>query len=317
LVNAKLKNSNIDSVGPGFSSSPMDLSIIIVNYNAKRVIADCLRTIKKSQDKLNKETIVVDNASSDGSLAYIKKNFPWVRAYASGGNLGFARGNNFGIKRAKGKYVWLLNSDTLLKPDTIDKFYQLALKNNSDIASCRLLNQDGTIQPQGGFLPSLCRVIAWMLFIDDIPLIQLLIRPYQQRRLGFFKQDQHPGWLSGTSLLVRRQLYNSLKGLDKDIFMYAEDVEFCFRAAKRSIKLDYFAQPALTHLGQASGSSRGAVLGEYKGLKYIYQKHKAKWQYLLLRCLLKLGALLRIIVFGYILRDETKKAIYQEAFKLA
>jgi len=295
----------------------MDLSLIIINYKTKKVTADCLRTIKKSKDNLKKEVIVIDNGSQDNSVPYLTQRFPWVKVYSSGGNLGFARGNNFGVAKAKGDYIWLLNSDTLLKPTTIADFFKLAKANNSQIASCRLLNKDGTIQPQGGFLPKLRRVIAWMLFIDDLPLIGRLIKPYQQRHLSFFKHDQHPGWLSGTAFLIKRQLYNQMKGLDRKIFMYGEDVDFCLRAAKRGIKLDYFTQPSLTHLGQASGSSQGAVLGEYKGLKYIYKKHKPKWEYPLLRLLLKIGALLRIIIFGIILQDGNKKQIYQKAYQLA
>lgn len=295
----------------------MDLSIIIVSYNTKKVLEDCLQTIAASNDTLKKEVIVVDNASSDGSLEMVKNKFSQYKAIASGANIGFARANNLGVKQAQGDYVWLLNSDTLLQPDTITQLMELVKKNRSQIASCRLLNKDGTIQPQGGFLPALGRLAAWMLFIDDLPIIKLFFKPYHQNLISFFQQNQHPGWLAGTALLVKRRLYNQLHGLDKDIFMYAEDVEFCLRAAKKGVRLDYFAAPQLTHLGQASGSSRRAVLGEYEGLKYIYQKHQAKWEYPFLRLLLKIGALLRIIIFGIILKDETKKSIYQEAFKLA
>ena len=295
----------------------MDLSIIVINYKTKKITADCLQTIKKSTDKLKKEIILVDNDSQDGSYKYLKQKFPWVKVYSSGGNLGFAKGNNFGVKKAKGKYVWLLNSDTLLTPTTIHTLFKNAQANNSQIASCRLLNKDKTIQPQGGFLPRLYRLTAWMLFIDDLPIIKQLIMPYQQNNLGFFKKDQHPGWLSGTALLIKRDLYNQLNGLDKKIFMYAEDVDFCLRAAQQGIKLDYFAAPSLIHLGQASGSSKGAILGEYQGLKYVYKKHYSSWKYLLLRLLLKTGALLRILVFGIILKDETRKEIYEKAFKLA
>jgi len=295
----------------------MDLSIIVINYKTKQITADCLQTIKKSTDNLTKEVIVVDNDSQDGSYKYLKKKFPWAKVYSSGGNLGFARGNNFGVKKAKGEYVWLLNSDTLLKPTTIKTLFNSAKANNSQIASCRLLNKDGSIQPQGGFLPRLYRLTAWMLFIDDLPIIKHLIKPYHQDNLGFFTKDQHPGWLAGTALLIKRDLYQKMHGLDKKIFMYAEDVDFCLRAAKQGIKLDYFGQPKVTHLGQASGSSKGAVLGEYKGLKYIYKKHYSVWKYLLLRLLLKIGALLRILVFGILLKDDTKKDVYQEAFKLA
>ena len=295
----------------------MDLSIIIVSYNTKKILEDCLRTINKSKDNLKKEVIVVDNQSSDGSLDMVKKKFPNIRAIASGGNLGFAKGNNLGAKYAKGQYIWLLNSDTILKTNTISKLMNLVQQNQSQIASCRLLNKDGSIQPQGGCLPALLKLTAWMLFIDDIPLVNKLIRPYQQQRRGYFRKDQHPGWLGGTALLIKADVYRQMKGLDKNIFMYGEDIEFCYRAAKNGIRLDYFAEPQLTHLGQASGSSRGAVLGEYRGLKYFYKKHKQGWEYPILRLLLKIGALLRVTIFGILLRDETRKAIYQEAYRLA
>ena len=295
----------------------MDLSIIVVNYKTKKITADCLRSIKASTDTLKKEVIVVDNGSEDGSIEYLKKRFPWTKVYSSGGNLGFARGNNFGVKKAKGKYVWLLNSDTIVNKTTIQTLYDLALMNNSKIASCRLKNKDGSIQPQGGYLPRLSKLVAWMWFIDDLPVLNKLINPYQQRSLEYFKADQHPGWLGGTALLIKRDLYQKMNGLDKKIFMYGEDVEFCLRASHLKIKLDYFYKPSLVHLGQASGSSRGAVLGEYKGLKYIYQKHYPIHKTLLLRFFLITGALLRVIIFGTILKDSTRKAIYEEALKLA
>ena len=287
----------------------MDLSIIIINYKTKRVTADCLASIKKSKDKLNKEVIVVDNGSADGSIDYLKKRFPRAKVYDSGGNLGFAGGNNFGFRRSGGKYIWLLNSDTILKSNTIDTLMKMAVKQNSMIASCRLLNPDGSIQPQGGYLPDLWRLACWMLFIDDLPVISSFFPAYHINRRSFFRQDRHPGWLAGTALLIRRDVYQKLKGLDAKIFMYGEDVEFCLRANQLGYRVDYFSQPALTHLGQASGSSRGALLGEYEGLKYIFQKHNSHWQYSWLQLLLKTGAALRRVIF--------RNAIYDEAFKLA
>lgn len=287
----------------------MDLSIIIINYKTKKITADCLETIKKSQDNLKKEVIVVDNGSVDGSLEYLKAKFPKYQVLSSGGNLGFARGNNFGVDHATGEYVWLLNSDTLIKSNTISTLMECVKSNDSQLASCQLLNPDGSIQPQGGYLPDLWRLALWMLFIDDLPLIKSLIKPYHQNIKSFFETDQHPGWLAGTALLIKRDLYQKLNGLDNRIFMYGEDVDFCLRAKQEEVRIDYFSQPQLTHLSQASGSSRGAILGEYKGLKYIYQKHQPVWQYFALRLLLKLGALLRLIIF--------KNKVYAEAFRLA
>lgn len=287
----------------------MDLSIIIINYKTKKITADCLETITKSRDNLTKEVIVVDNGSADGSFKSLKAKFTQYQVLSSGGNLGFARGNNFGVNHAQGEYIWLLNSDTLIKPNTISTLMECVKSHDSQLASCRLLNPDGSIQPQGGYLPDLWRLALWMLFIDDLPLIKSLVKPYHQNLKSFFQTDQHPGWLGGTALLIKRDLYQKLNGLDNHIFMYGEDVEFCLRAKQQGVRVDYFSQPQLTHLGQASGSSCGAILGEYKGLKYIYQKHQPAWQYIALRLLLKVGALLRLIIF--------RNKIYAEAFRLA
>lgn len=287
----------------------MDLSLIVVNYNTKKITADCLKTIKESKDKVSKEVIVVDNGSNDGSIEYLKSRFPQYKVFSSGGNLGFSQGNNFGVKRASGEYVWLLNSDTLLKKNTISELMKTVKTKNSMIASCRLLNSDGSIQPQGGYLPYLFRVALWMLFIDDLPILKHLVKPYHQNLISYFKADQKPEWLSGTALLIKRSWYNQLKGLDKDIFMYAEDVDFCWRSKKLGVTPDYFSRPALTHLGQASGSSRGAILGEYKGFLYLYQKYGfAAWQLGSLRLLLKTGAWLRKTLLG--------RQVYAEAFNL-
>lgn len=295
----------------------MDLSIIIINYKTKEITANCLQSIKDSIDSYQKEVIVVDNDSGDDSVAYLKKRFPEFTIMPSGKNGGFAFGNNVGAKKAKGKFIWLLNSDTILQKNTIQLFMDQAVKKDVKVASCMLLNPDGTIQPQGGSLPTLPNLAAWMLFIDDVPFVNRLTTPYQQRSISYFKSDQNPGWLGGTALLIRRDVYEKMKGLDQDIFMYGEDTDFCLRLKKLGYSMHYFSTPKLTHLGQASGSSRGAVLGEYKGLKYLYTKHYPAWKLSVVRVLLKIGALLRIVLFGMIGKDETRKTIYQEAFKLA
>lgn len=295
----------------------MDLSIIVLNYKTKEITADCLQSIKDSKDSYKKEVIVVDNESGDGSVEYLQKKFPEYTVFGSGKNGGFAYGNNIGAKKAKGTYVWLLNSDTILQKNTIQLLLDEAIKNNSAVATCTLLNKDGSIQPQGGALPTLGNLAAWMTFFDDIPLLGKMVNPYQQRSIAYYQKNQHPGWVGGTALLVKRTAWEKLGGLDQEIFMYGEDTDFCIRAHKAGYSIDYFAAPKLVHLGQASGSSKGAVLGEYKGLKYVFKKHYAPGDMRVLRILLKIGALLRIILFGMIARDEIRKNIYREAFSLA
>lgn len=294
----------------------MDLSIIIINYQTRNLTAQCLKSIKNSKDNLKKEVIVIDNHSQDDSPEYLIKNFSFINLIKSNKNLGFAKGNNLGVKKAKGKYILFLNSDTLLKSDSLQLLYNQVLKNHSSIASCQLLNQDKSIQSQGGCLPNLFTVFAWMLFIDDLPFIKDILMPYHQNNLSFFKKDQSPGWLSGTALLVKKQIFQKLKGFDPHFFMYGEDVDFCLRAKKMGFKLNYFHKPQIIHLCHGSGNQQSALLGEFQGLKYIYKKHQASWQYPLLRLLLKTGALLRLII--YLIKNEKDKSqTYFKAFQLA
>ena len=295
----------------------IDLSIVIVSYNTERLLRNCLKSVQESVDSLEKEVIIIDNASTDGSVEMVRREFPDCRVIINKENFGFGMANNVGAREAKGDYLLFLNSDTTVFKDTLVELINSVRKSGVRVASCRLVNPNGSIQPQGGFLPRLSKIAAWMLFLDDLPMIGDLIRPYQQRRKHFFERDQILGWVSGTALLVERDLFFKLSGFDEKIFMYGEDLEFCYRAKKAGEKVYYFAKPIIKHMGHGSGGREQAILGEYRGLKYFFGKHKPAWEWPFLRVLLKLGAWLRMVVFGIILGDGSKKAIYQKAFDLA
>jgi hypothetical protein len=286
----------------------MDISIIIVSYNTKEITRNCLKSIYDSTGKISFEVILVDNDSLDGSPAMVTKEFPQINIISNKDNKGFAKANNQGAKIANGKYLWLLNSDTVLQKNTLQELYTAAEKNSSYITSCQLLNQDGTPQPQGGALPTLFNTFTWMTNLDKISFVTTMIPPYQN--------DIPTEWVGGTSMFVRRDLYLGLRGLDENIFMYGEDVEFCARAAKGNIPIHFFKNMALTHLGQQSGSSERSILGEFTGLKYIFAKHHKKWEYNTLRVWLKLGALIRVIMYTFLGNVSLRKS-YAKAFKLA
>ncbi len=290
-----------------------DVSILIVNYKTKDITIQAIDAVMASKTRYSYEIIVVDNKSEDGSLEAIQAKFPEITIIASGENGGFAKANNLAATKASGKYVWLLNSDTIITPDTIEKILDDAEKNHSYVASCKLRNKDGSIQPQGGALPTIKRIALWMLNLDRFAAREDL---YQNSRPDDFTQNRESGWLGGTALLVRRDLYQSINGLDDHIFMYGEDVEFCIRVHAGGLPIHYFSDPELIHLGQASGSSERAVLGEFSGLKYIYKKHHTRADQVKLSFLLKVGALLRMLVYT-LTGDSKRKEIYAKAFQLA
>jgi GT2 family glycosyltransferase len=302
----------------------MELSVIVVSYNTKNLLKQCLASVFKYTKGINFEVLVVDNASEDDSAAMIKKDFLQARLIENKKNLGFAAANNQGIKQAKGKYVLLLNSDTILKENSLRKMIDWMEKNNKvGVASCQLVYQDGSIQRTGGYFPNLLRIFSWMFFFDDLPLIKELIKPFHphEPRTGwlssqYFQKQHLQDWVTGAFFLVRKRVIDQIGLLDEKFFMYVEEVEFCYRAKKAGWQVIYLPITKIVHLALKSGTQAGARLGEYQGLIYFYKKHKPSWQLQILKIFLKTGALLRLLIFGIMKNDPEMRRIYAQAFKV-
>ena len=298
----------------------LSLSIIILSYNTKSLTLKCLKSVYQQTKEIDFQVIVVDNASTDGSVEAVKKKFPQAEVIANKKNLGYGKANNQGLKKAKGKYILFLNSDTIILDRAIEKSAALMEKRKEiDLLGCRLLNRDKTVQPSGGFFPYLRRVFYQMFFIDDLPLINRLIKPYQQNRKSFYRQLEKVDWASGAFLLLKKKVIEKSGGFAEEFFMYSEEVELCFRAKKAGFQAWFYPGAQVVHLkGQSSKDGfRAAVLGEYQGLKAFYQKHQPGWQMPVLKTILKVGALLRIFIFGILGGNRQKKEVYDQAFKMA
>lgn len=295
----------------------MELSIIIVSYNTKKLLKQTIESIPSKSDW---EIICIDNASTDDSVEMIKKEFPRVKVIKNSNNRGFSKANNQGIKKSRGEYILLLNSDTKVKANALENMHKF-LKDNPKvgIASCQLLNLDGSIQSQGGYLPSLSNIAFWMLFIDDIPLLRKFLHPYQLRDKKAFTKERQIGWVSAAAMMIKRNVFEKIGFLDESIFMYGEDVEFCLRVNKAGLQVAITPKASIIHFGQQSsgGAASASWLGEYKGIKYIFKKHKPSWEYPIVRLLLKVGALLRMFVFGILQGRKDTYEAYKKAFKLA
>lgn len=295
-----------------------ELSVIIVNWNTKKLLEDCLSSIFKHTKEIQFEVIVVDNGSEDGSARMVEKKFPKVLLVPNKENLGFTKANNQGIKIAKGEYVLLLNSDTYLIENSPKKLVDRAKSMDSFGAlGPMLLNEDRTIQQSVGFFPHLPQAFWWMSFIDDLPFGTIL-KPYHVDHDSFYKNDHEVDWVTGAAILVPKKVIEQIGGLDEDIFMYGEDVDWCWRIKEANFKVFYSPATKIVHIGRGSTGkiTKNAIIGEYKGIVYFYQKHKSHLALQLLRGLLKIGALARIAVFGVLGRKEAAK-FYVEAFKVA
>lgn len=295
----------------------MDISIIIVNWNTKKLLEQAIASIYKYAKGLTFEVIVVDNASGDGSPKMVKTKFPKVVLIENRHNLGFAQANNQGIKIAKGEFVFLFNSDAYLIDDSLAKLVKRAgeLPNLGAIAP-KILNEDKTIQQSAGFFPDLLKVLLWMSFVDDLPYGDLL-KPYHIDHDRFYEKEHEVDWLTGAAIMVPKKVIDKTGALDDKIFMYGEDVDWCTRIKKAGFNIYFSPIASIVHIGQGSSGkiSRNAILGEYKGIIYVYKKHKSRLALQILRLLLKMGAISRVFIFGALGRKETAK-FYVEAFKM-
>lgn len=295
-----------------------DVSIIIPSYNTRKLLDNCISSIIK-ETKIKYEIIVVDNGSTDGSQRMVAVKYPKIKIINKQKNIGFAGAVNLGFKIAQSDRILLLNSDTIINDRAIDK--TIAYQNSNqeaDIVGCQLLNQDKTIQPSGGFLPNLGQIFGWMLLADELPIIKDFIRPYQQSNRIFYKTTQPLGWMTGAFMLIKRNVWDVIGLFDEHFFMYGEEVEWCWRANKANFKVWYFSGANIVHL-KSKSSSKGletAILGEFQGIKKLYAKQMPALL-MLLRLFLKIGAMLRVMIFGILLNNREKRLIYEKAYKLA
>jgi GT2 family glycosyltransferase len=293
---------------------PPKLSVIIVSFNTRDLTAHAIDSVFSTYD--DSEVIVVDNNSKDDSVSFLKKKFgSKITLTVNTDNVGFARANNQGVQQATGTYVMLLNSDTVVHPGALASLVTtLESHEEIGIVAANLRNPDGTYQPQGGALPTLLNVKAWWLwpFPGNIPFLA----PYQNTQEPVRAIEQR-GWVGGTALAIKRDLYMRLGGLDEGIFMYAEDVDLCLRVAQQKLQIVIHKDAWITHFGMASGSSSKARLGEIKGLLYLFGKHRTSGEVVLLRIIFVLGSLLRYLLFGILKGSSEARALYSQAVQVA
>ena len=294
----------------------MEVTFIIVNYKTKELVARGIDSILKFAKGFAWEIIVVDNNSKDGSVEFLKKKYPNVKVVAEKENLGFGKGNNIGIKQAKGDYLFFFNSDAYLIDTSLSKLISRTREiNNLGAISPLILNPDKSIQQSGGYFPTLLKIFLWMSFIDDLPGGAML-KPFHIDHDSFYTKERELDWITGAAFMVPSKVLKKVGDFDPDIFMYGEDVELCYRIKKAGFKIVMDPEAKIVHIGQGSSGKtpRSAILGEYKTILHVYQKHQGKGSLQMARIFLKIGGLLRTLVFSLLGRKELSQ-IYAEAVK--
>jgi len=236
----------------------IELSIIIVNYNGKEYLKNCFNSIEKYCSKVNHEIIVVDNLSTDGSQDYIKQNFPYVHLIESKENTGFAKGNNIGVRKAQGEVILLLNNDTILCDD-FTPILEEVKKDDVGTATIKMLNGDKKYTPSFGRFPT--------------PFGLLRIANMNDNREdlvsgNFIKKVYDMDWISGSFLLVTKEDWDQVGGLDEDYFMYVEDVDFCKKLQNLGKKMLFYPAYSYIHFVGFNPSRELKLINGYK----IYSK---------------------------------------------
>ncbi|HAS68890.1 MAG: Glycosyltransferase-like protein, family 2 [Candidatus Collierbacteria bacterium GW2011_GWA2_42_17] len=299
--------------------SKLDLSIIIVSFNTKEILTNCVESIVKYTKGIDYEIIVVDNDSQDGSPERIKeleKKYSQVSLIDAKANLGFGKANNLGAKKAKGEYLLFLNSDTLVFDNAIKESLENMKKiPGAGVYSCKLLNSNKTVQASGGYFPNFGNVFAWQFFIDDLPLVGGLI-PSFHPQLSSYDRHKKMDWVTGAFMIIPKDVFDQVGGFDENIFMYTEEMELCYRLKKLGHQTVYQNSPSIIHLGGASSGSVLALTSEIKNMIYFWKKHKPSWQLPFIKFFFFIGSLLRLLIFGIIKGDEKARRAYTQALGL-
>lgn len=262
-----------------FAPVSLRLSVIIVNWNTRELLRACLNSLRACIDDPNSEVIVVDNASADGSPQMVQQDFPHVVLLAMKENLGFSRGNNAAMRVARGRYIVLLNSDTEVRGHA---FTLMCDKMDSDpkvgALGPRLLNPDGSVQYSCRSFPS----YRTALFNRKSLLTRLFPKnPYSQAYLmtnSGHSTSREVDWLSGACLMTRRETLEEVGLLDEDFFMYAEDVDWCYRMHKAGWKVVYYPEAEVMHHIEKSADSAPfrMNLERHKSMWLFFKKHYSR-----------------------------------------
>lgn len=269
------------------------LSIIIVSYNVKDFLLDCLRSLDEFID-VPKEVIVVDNASSDGSREMIKAKFPQIQLIESESNLGFSAANNIGFERARGEFILMLNPDAKCIDDSFAKALDFLQKEKDKkvLLGPRIFNPDKTFQPSAWRFPNVGQHFIESIFLSRFIDTTLYAKEKETQT------PMHVDFISGAAILMRKTTQQEIGPLDEKLF-WMDDVDLCYRNKMNDGETIYFPEwKVMHHIGQSSKKNLSLVIANQviSKLKF-YRKHGKPIAFLLSLVIYNLHILLRLILF--------------------
>ncbi len=274
----------------------LDLSIIIVNWNGKDLLARCLQAVESTTKKITYETYVVDNASTDGSQDMIRRDFPTVKLIANPNNVGFATANNQAMKVASGRYVLLLNSDAFVKENTLDDMVKFMDEHpDAGMSSCKLTYEDGSLQRSCATFPTLATEFYIALGLDKLFPRSPIFGRYLMTDWNY--DDIRPvDVIMGAFMLVRADLIAKIGMMDEGFFMYSEEVDWCYRFKQAGSKIYFCPDVEAIHLwgGSSKAVKVESLLRLYKARVQFFRKHYGRLPAALYKLILGFNALVRV-----------------------
>jgi len=277
----------------------MDVSVIIVNWNTRGLLRDCLESVYEQTGDVDVEVIVVDNASTDGSVEMVRSDFESVKLIENAENRGFATANNQGIAVAKGRYVLLLNSDTVVLDSAVAKAVRFADAHpRAAVTGCRVLNPDRTLQPTCFMFPSILNMLLSSTYLYKL---------FPSSR--FFGRERMTWWdrndvrqvdvVTGCFMLVRREAIDGVGMLDEQFFMYAEETDWCYRFKKNDWEVVFTPVAQIIHLGGQSTAKKPVAMIVQLRLSILgfIRKHRGRFARLIAGLLTAMFFVVRLPVW--------------------
>ena len=282
----------------------MQLSVIILNYNVRYFLEQCVFSVQKALENIDGEIIVIDNNSSDDSCAMMRENFPQVKLIENKENSGFPKGNNIGVAQAKGEYICILNPDTVVAEDTFLKILNSKLQTSNSkigIIGCKLI--DGT----GNFLPESKRGVPtpWVAFTKIFGLYKMFSKSscFNQYYAQHLTENQtgKVDILVGAFMVMKRNLYLEVGGFDENCFMYSDDIDLSYMVLKLGKENYYFHETSVIHYKGESTIRDGLYMKRFReAMQFFYKKHFKKS--VVFDLMMQLGA----FIFSLIKKNQQK-----------
>lgn len=276
-----------------------DLSIVIVNWNTKDLLRNCLKSIYRETNGISYEVFVVDNASSDGSPEMVETKFPKVRRIKNERNLGFARANNQAFPLSRGRYILLLNPDTLILDKAINRMVCfMDSYPRVGLAGCRLSNPDSTLQPSCANFPNLLN-----LSLDYLLRLKIFPSAFSGKylyRLWAHDEIREVDWVLGAFMIVRREVIQLTGGLDEDYFLCGEDMDWCYGIKEKGWPVLFSPQAQIIHRGRQRNPTGWKVDWSkmvYRANLLFYKKHYGIFSLMLYRVAHHAVSLPKLLLF--------------------